>query len=392
MTEVPHVAARPVPPTLPGSRAGAIASASGEGVPLPEHEFFVEEFRGITIVVALPLIDDATLGAAGRTVDAFRAGDTRFVFVVPADRVEVAAAAIGGRAVHGASTWNDDFVADLWLTVTDAKRVVVGADPAALARTAGAVSTSVRASKMVLTDPGGGWGTPPRSYADIDLHGERLAAHLAERGLPDYAPAAQAALVGGAYSVNLCRAEDLAYELLTFDGRGTVLTHGRYLHLTPLQVDDFARIESLVGQGVREGILKPRSRAEIARMAAGGLGARVLRTGHLAGVVGLEVDRYAGTGYGEVSGLITVAEFSGLGAGSLLIDGLFELCRTRGLTHVFAVTVSDSAADFFARRGFREVGHRDVPATKWEGYDAERLAVARCFLRPVENPSGSAPS
>ena len=89
MTEVPHVAARPVPPTLPGSRAGAIASASGEGVPLPEHEFFVEEFRGITIVVALPLIDDATLGAAGRTVDAFRAGDTRFVFVVPADRVEV---------------------------------------------------------------------------------------------------------------------------------------------------------------------------------------------------------------------------------------------------------------------------------------------------------------
>ena len=88
-------------------------------MPLPEHEFFVEEFRGITIVVALPLIDDATLGAAGRTVDAFRAGDTRFVFVVPADRVEVAAAAIGGRAVHGASTWNDDFVADLGALLDD---------------------------------------------------------------------------------------------------------------------------------------------------------------------------------------------------------------------------------------------------------------------------------
>lgn len=352
-------------------------------MPLPEREFFVEEFRGTTIVVALPQIDTATLAAAGRTVDAFTAGDTRFVFVVPADRVAVTADSLGGRAVDGPPTWNDDFVADLWLAVTDAKRVVVGADPAALAHTAGAVSTSVRAAKMVLTDQGGGWGTPPRSYADIDLHGERLAAHLAARGLDDYAPAAQEALVGGAYSVNLCRAEDLDYELLTFDGRGTVLTHGRYLHLTPLQVDDFARVETLVAQGVREGILKPRSRAEIARMAAGGLGARVLRTGHLAGVVGLEVDRYAGTGYAEVSGLITVAEFSGLGAGSLLIDGLFELARARGLTHVFAVTVSDSAADFFVRRGFREVGHTDVPEAKWDGYDAGRLDAARCFLRPV---------
>ena len=389
MTEVPQVAARQAPPTLPTSRRSAIESSAGEGVPLPEREFFVEEFRGITIVVALPLIDDATLAAVGRTVDAFTAGDTRFVFVVPADLADATAATVGGRAVSGASNWNDDFVADLWLAVTDAKRVVVGAEPATLAHTAGAVSTSVRASKMVLTDPGGGWGTPPRSYADIDLHGESLAAHLAARGLEDYAPAAQAALVGGAYSVNLCRAEDLDYELLTFDGRGTVLTHGRYLHLTPLQVDDFARVESLVAQGVRERILKPRSRVEIARMAAGGLGARVLRTGHLAGVVGLETDRYAGTGYAEVSGLITVAEFSGLGAGSLLIDGLVELCRSRGLAHVFAVTVSDSAADFFVRRGFREVGHQDVPAKKWEGYDAERLAVARCFLRSVENRSGS---
>ncbi len=383
MTDVPRVAARQAPPPLPAPRAG-VEHTAGEGVPLPERQFFVEEFRGITIVVALPQIDAATLEVAGRTVDAFTAGDTRFVFVVPADRVAETAAAIGARAVDGASTWNDDVVADLWLAVTDARRVVVGADPAALAHTAGAVSTSVRAAKMVLTDPGGGWGTPPRSYADIDLHGERLAAHLAARGLDDYAPAAQAALLGGAYSVNLCRAEDLDYELLTFDGRGTVLTHGRYLHVTPLQVDDFARIESLVQQGVREGILKPRSRTEIARMAAGGLGARVFRTGHLAGVVGLEVDRYAGTGYAEVSGLITVAEFSGLGAGSLLIDGLLELCRSRGLTHVFAVTVSDSAADFFVRRGFREVGHDAVPARKWEGYDAARLEVARCFLRPVE--------
>ncbi len=65
-----------------------------------------------------------------------------------------------------------------------------------------------------------------------------------------------------------------------------MLTQGRHLHLAP-QVDDFPAIESLVGQGVREGVLKPRSRIEIARMAVSGLGASVLRTRHLAGIRGV---------------------------------------------------------------------------------------------------------
>ncbi|GAC66661.1 GNAT family N-acetyltransferase [Gordonia soli] len=368
---------------------GVAVELTPGGVPLPERDFFIEEFRGTTIVVALPVLSAGALTAVKRTISEFGTGDTRFVFVVPADDVQSITAAIDGLAVKGSTEWGADVVADLWLAIADSHRVVVGAAlgagaASAVARTAGAVSASVRASKMVLTDPGGGWGTPPRSFADIDVHRDRLAAHLTERGLDDFAPAAEHALAGGAYSVNLCRAEDLEFELLTFDGRGTVLTQGRYLHLAELQVDDFPAIEALVAQGVREGVLKPRSRIEVARMAVGGLGARVLRTGHLAGIVGLEVDRYAGTGFGEVSGLITVAEFSGLGAGGLLIDGLSDLCRARGIANLFAVTVSADAADFFARRGFREVGRQDVPAAKWDGYDSDRLEVARCFLRSVE--------
>ncbi|CCQ16424.1 GCN5-related N-acetyltransferase [Rhodococcus sp. AW25M09] len=350
-------------------------------MPVPERDFFIEEFRGVTIVVALPVLSSAALETVARTVGEFGTRDTRFIFVVPTDGVPSTTAAVRGRALEGSTVWNDETVADLWLATADSECVVVGAEASAVARTAGFVSASVRASKTVLTDPGGGWGSPPRSFADIDVHRERLASHLAERGLDDFLPAAQEALAGGAYSVNLCRAEDLEFELLTFDGRGTVLTQGRYLHLAALQVDDFPAIEALVAQGVHEGVLKPRSRIEIARMAVGGLGARVLRTGHLAGIVGLEVDRYAGTGFGEVSGLITVAEFSGLGAGGLLMDGLVEICRTRGIANLFAVTVSAEAAEFFTRRGFREVGRQDVPAAKWEGYDADRLEVARCFLR-----------
>ncbi|GGF16130.1 GNAT family N-acetyltransferase [Williamsia phyllosphaerae] len=364
------------------NEAAAVALTSG-GVPRPERDFFVEEFRGITIVVALPVLSASILEAVERTVDEFGTGDTRFVFVVPVDRVPMVIAAVGGVDVDGSTEWDDDTVAELWLAIADSSCVVVGAPASAVARAAGSVSASVRASKMVLTDPGGGWGSPPRSFADIDVHRDRLTAHLADRGLHDFTSAAQEALAGGAYSVNLCRAEDLEFELLTFDGRGTVLTQGRYLQLAALQVDDFPAIESLVAHGVRDGVLKARSRIDVARMAVGGLGARVLRTGHLAGVVGLEVERYAGTGFGEVSGLITVAEFSGLGAGGLLVDGLLEMCRARGIANLFAVTVSAEAADFFIRRGFTEVGHHDVPAAKWDGYDADRRTAARCFLHTV---------
>ena len=356
---------------------------TSSGVPVSERDFFIEEFRGVTIVVALPVVSVAGLDAVSRTVDEFGTGDTRFIFVVPSEFVSHTTTAVGGLSMDGSTGWSGEAVARLWLAIADSECVVIGTEASAVARTAGSVAASVRASKMVLTDPGGGWGTPPRSFADIDVHGERLALHLAERGLDEFPHAAQEALAGGAYSVNLCRAEDLEFELFTFDGRGTVLTQGRYLHLAPLQVDDFPAIEELVAQGVREGVLKQRSRIEIARMAAGGLGARVLRTGHLAGIVGLEVDRYVGTGFGEVSGLITVAEFSGLGAGGLLIDGLLDLCHGRGIANLFAVTVSGEAAEFFARRGFVEVGRQDVPAVKWEEYDADRLESARCFVRSV---------
>lgn len=366
--------------------ADAAAEPTTGGVPAAEREFFIEEFRGITIVVALPVLTDAGLDAVRRTIDAFSEGDTRFVLVVPEHRLPAASAAVDGRPVHSTAVWTDGSVAELWLAVADSPRVVVGVEDSAVARTAGAVCAYIRASKMVLTDPAGGWGTPPRSYADIDAHHDPLASHLAGRGLADYVPAALEALAGGAYSVNLCRAEDLEFELLTFNGRGTVLTQGRYLHVEPLRVDDLPAVEALVARGVASGLLKPRSRFQVANMAAGGIGARVLRTGHLAGIVGLEVDRYAGTGFGEVSGLITVAEFSGLGAGGLLIDGLVEVCRSRGVTHLFAVTVSGGAADFFARRGFDEVAQSDVPAAKWDGYEEERRRLARCFVRAVPSP------
>lgn len=357
-----------------------------EPIPAAERGFFVEEFRGITIVISLPDLTADGVATVARTIAGFAPGDTRFVLVVrTAEDAATLRAALptASALVTSPTVWEDTGLARLWLTVADEHLVVAVADPDGVAETAGFLAAGLRASKVVLTDPGGGWGDPPKSFAELELYRSDLLSELTGRGAGNLLPAAEAALRGGAYSVNLCRAEDLELELFTFDGAGTLLTLGGYLSIAELRVDDLPAVEALVAQGVADGVLKPRERAEIARMAVGGLGARVLRTGHLAGVVGLETESYAGEGVGEVSGLITVSEFSGAGAGGLLLDGLIARAASMGLRALFAVTVSDDAAAFFTRRGFREVGRDALPPAKWRDYDPARLAVARCFWRDV---------
>lgn len=344
-----------------------------------EHDFFVEEFRGVTIVVSFPDLTAAALDGMARALHGFSGGDTRFVIVVPnADTAGRLAVVLGsGPAVHVPDRLDQEALAELWLATTD-QRVLVVVAPATSA-TAADVAAGLGASKLVLTDPDGGWGDPPRSFAELNRHRAGLIDALDGRRTPALLDAVETALRGGAFSVNLCRPEDVELELFTFDGAGTLITLGGYLQVTDLRVDDLPAAELLVSRGVDAGILKPRTRRQIARMMVGGLGARVVRTGHLAGLVGLEVDAYGAQGVGEVSGLITVSEFSGAGAGGLLIDALLRRALDLGLTSVFAVTVSDEAAVFFLRRRFTEVSRDDVPAQKWTGYHPDRLARARCF-------------
>lgn len=380
------VAPRPVPPR-PEVPA---ATVDPDPIPAAERAFFLAEFRGVTIVVSVPVLDEEAAAAIARTVRGFAAGDTRFILVVEHHaaagdlRAALDAVGVGSAVASTPRVWEERSLAELWIAVADHGVLVAVAEPDGVAETAGLLASGVRAAKVVLTDPRGGWGDPPRSFADLRTLHDELARELDGRGDPHLLPAAERALRGGAYSVNLCRAADLERELFTFDGAGTVLTLGGYVRLEDLRVDDLPVVEALVAQGVADGVLKPRTRAEVARMAVGGLGARVARTGHLAGVVGLETEAYGGQGLGEVSGLITVSAFSGAGAGGMLLEGLLERAREAGLRALFAVTVSAPAAEFFARRGYREVPRDAVPDAKWRGYDPGRLAVARCFWRDVE--------
>lgn len=351
-------------------------------VPAAERAFYVEEFRGDTIVVALAAVDDASAAALARAAEGLAAGDAHLVVVAAGDAAtELAARLPSAPGVLAGPTGPPDaaWLAELWLAITDGHEVVVAVDPGADLDVAASLAAALHARKLVITDPGGGWGRPPRSFADLVTHADAFADQLADRRGGAVVAAVRTALGGGARNVNLCRAADVDTELFTFDGTGTLFTAGGYLQIGPLRVDDLPAVERLVAQGTDDGLLRPRTRAEVARLAVTGLGARVIGRDHLAGVVSLETEPYRDQRVGEVACLYTVSRFSGAGAGGLLVDGLRERAAADGLEAVFAVTVSDAAAAFFARKGFVEVGRDAVPPAKWEGYDPTRLRSARCF-------------
>jgi amino-acid N-acetyltransferase len=364
-------------------------------VPPAERAFYEEEFAGATIVVSLAPPDASTIEAVARAATSLAAGGARLVVVVGSGSVETAGQGPMARAlgeVIGTGPWvlhdpdgepDRAWLADLWIAITDHSAVVVEVEPGNEAHVAAHLGAALRALKLVVTDPGGGWGLPPRSFAAMATHAEAMVAQLGDRGAGAVTEAIAVALGGGVTNVNLCRPQDLDRELFTFDGAGTLFTSGGYVELGPLRVDDLPAVERLVGQGTADGVLRPRTRQEVARLAVTGLGARVVGSGHLAGIVSLETDAYADDGVGEVACLYTVSRFSGSGAGGLLVDGLVEQAGAYGLRGVFAVTVADAAANLFVRRGFEEVGHQDVPAAKWQGYDAERLGRARVFWHPT---------
>ena len=373
----------PPPPSTDGLPDG------DDLVPASERAFYVDEFAGETIVAAIGAPDAATLDAVRRAAASLAESRGRLLLVVDrtvAGEEAVRAVLPSAPVVLDAPTGDlgARWLADLWLAITDRREVVVGADPGQGSAVGARLAVSVRARKLVLTDDQGGWGRPPRSFADIETHAEAFRTQLADRQGGAVVAALQAALDGGVVNVNLCRPEDIDRELFTFDGAGTLFTSGSYVALDRLRVDDLPAVERLVAQGTADGLLRPRTRTEVARLAVGGLGARVVGSGHLAGIVSLDADTYRGHELGEVACLYTVSRFSGAGAGAQLIDGLVDQAGEEGLRAVFAVTVSDVAAAFFARKGFVEVDHDAIPRAKWAGYDPVRRAQARAFLRTVE--------
>ena len=247
----------------------------------------------------------------------------------------------------------------------------------ALAGYAANLAARLKVHKLVLVDPEGGVGNDgAMSFLDESVLATLLGAGEAEWvGLGHRRTLIQVirdGLLAGIPSINLCTLGGLARELYTYEGSGTLFTLEDYCRVEPLGIDDFREVERLLERGQREGFLKIRSREEIGEILFTGFGASIA-SGHLAGVGSLLCERYKQQRTGEVVALYTVSRFKGEGVGTKLLARILEEARGRGLASVFACTTEERAAQFFVRHGFRRVTPADVPATKWIGYDSERM-------------------
>ena len=253
-----------------------------------ERAFYVAEFAGATIVVALAEPDPATVASVGLAAEALAGGGARLVLVVGTepeviggDRAGLAAAlpsapvVLAGSA-EGTGEADPDWMAQLWLAITDRSEVVVEV-PAGTESLVGAdLAAALRALKLVVTDPGGGWGRPAtelRRRRDPAEAFEAASWPTARTGRW-WPRSARARRVASPTSTS-AGPRTSTEELFTFDGVGTLFTSGDYLGLGPLRVDDLPAVERLVAQGTADGLLRPRSRLEVARLAVTGLGARV---------------------------------------------------------------------------------------------------------------------
>jgi amino-acid N-acetyltransferase len=370
--------------------------------PLLEKDFYLEEFRGRSVLIAVaPSVAAARadLRPLASAAAELVANGTRVLVWWPiagAPERRLLAALRRARAIRRrrgetrspapvvrgeADESVEHLRAAIWPRLRRERLsllVVAGATDGTFARLAGATAIALRVPKLVLVDPAGGLlaAAPSRlSFVDENVLETLLRQGEAEwSGLGDRRPllvAVREAIRGGVEAVNLCAPEGIAEELFTYVGSGTLFTRGDYCHVAPLGIDDFAQAERLLERGQREGLLKVRSSEELAEILAVGFGARLAHR-HLAGVAGLLTEPYAAEHAGEIVGLYTITRFKGEGIGERLVLHLLGEAERRGLDSVFACTIDERAHQFFVRLGFRRVAPDAVPAAKWCGYDARR--------------------
>jgi len=388
-----------------------------------EKEFYLDEFRGRTLVFAVHHAGPPDrLRALGEVVRDLLLNDTRVLLLLggPAARERAALRALerplaglpsaaqvplpfpqvrlapGGGAGPVLSLPAEDLAKP---AITDALLVRLwdimratpfflglcdAETPECLAGFAGRLGARLRVHKLVIADPAGGIQSAgaerPLSFMDEAMTAQLLTAGEAEsaglgarRALLE---AVRTGLVEGVSSINVCTLNGIARELFTYEGSGTLFTREDYCKVERLSLDDFHEVEKVLERGQREGYLKTRTPAEIAPILFSGYGATIGQH-HLAGVCSLQTERYESERAGEIVGLYTITRFKGEGVGVKLIACMKAVGRERKLAFLFACTTQERVGQFFERQGFREIPQAEAPPAKWIGYDeARRREVA----------------
>lgn len=357
------------------------AQAPARARPFTEKNFYLGEFRGRTLAIAIAPEGACDVAQLELVLKELESNPTDVVLIGTDAGLLTRLVSVSpfrpGEGLEG-RIWRGLRMRSRAGVLLPRKR---GADWAASATR---IARSLGVSKLVCLDPGGGLLRAGRRESFVGL--EALSALLRE-GPPGESPERRAllleierALREGLPAINLCASQGLGDELFTYAGSGTLFTRERYVEVRKLSIDDYDAADDLIARGVSEGYLAPRSPGELDRVFANGYGAFV-EGRHLAGIGALLP--CAGVNAGEIVSLYTLTRFLGEGVGNHLVTALSEGAAERGFDFVFACTTTERVAGFFERNGFRRVSEGEIPEEKWRNYDARRRPKVRCVRKDL---------
>lgn len=349
-----------------------------------EREFYLREFRGRTLAVAVPAEAEERLARIAAVRATLAHGGARVLLLSP-DRAALEKA-LGGEVLPAEASSLESAAWRRLRAAGSAGMAVPGAGDADFAAACRRLAARLGLFKLAWLDARGGLRDAAgrrRSFVNLEelraLLGEE-GAGLATREREPLWREVAAMLEAGVPAVNVCSPAGLDEELFTYAGSGTLFTRERYVAVRRLALDDFDAAHDLFQRGVEEGFLAPREAEQVDAVLAHGFGAFV-EGRYLAGIGALVP---GGDGRsGEIASLYTLTRFKGEGVGGHLVAAALRYAREKGLAYVYACTTSEAVGSFFRRSGFRAVDCASLPEAKWRGYDAERLGRLRCYRREV---------
>ena len=346
-----------------------------------EKDFYLAEFRGRAVGIALERADAGGLEALAAVLAEFASNATRVVILAEDS-------ALLERIVKDAWIPSDEFLwaSSLWRLLRTEACAGVRIDAATKGFVAACreVVERLQLAKLVLIDEGDALVHPDGSrlsYVDVSELDRMLDDPRSTIAANRVAPLREVRgmILAGLSAVNLCRLEGLAQELFSYAGSGTLVTRERYTVVRRLALDDFDVAHHLIARGVSEGYLFSRSDAEVDVVLAHAFGV-FIEDRYLAGLATLiPHPKGVRAEAGEVASLYTVTRFLGEGVGEHLLRFAREYAEQTEMSFLFACTTSERVEAFFLRNGYRVVARDAIPDSKWEGYPSERRSEVRCL-------------
>jgi amino-acid N-acetyltransferase len=157
----------------------------------------------------------------------------------------------------------------------------------------------------------------------------------------------------------------LLKEIFSNRGFGTMIYANQHDNIRPMAMGDVPEMLRLMQPAIDEGVLVPRSEADLAEHLDDYAIYEVDGTVHACAALQAYSDRQ-----GEIAGLMVDETYKNLGIGQRMVSYLLERAAAKKLKSVFVLTTQTS--DWFSKMGFSHGKIADLPPERQKSYNRKR--------------------